>query len=236
MTTQVNVAKAFVLVVKHGEIDQSSSRVSSDRTSESTSPRLRAMFRVDEFRESLYALVGSTTCLAGARRACSASSVEISASALAESRHYPFVEFGREGISVYHLFPGDAEDSVGILVDFPYAGCLRKVTRVGRELRLGVRAKPRGFGTDDAWDPDDDKWVNIKFPRAGGAWYRIFFFASKSFPDLPSRGGRGRDTRRIREAVPRSGGARRARPAAPAREARRTFPARSDRLSPRDRK
>ena len=186
MTTQVNVAKAFVLVVKHGEIDQELiARFLGQNLREHFSALVRGMFRVDEFRESLYALVGEYDVSRGSSASVLSVVCESIRIGVVESRHYPFVEFGREGISVYHLFPGDAKDSVGILVDFPYAGCLRKVTRVGRELRLGVRAKPRGFGTDDAWDPDDDKWVIIKFPARGWSVVQnLLLRASKSYPDL----------------------------------------------------
>ena len=59
MTTQVNVAKAFVLVVKHGEIDQELiARFLGQNLRENFSALVRGVFLVDEFRELLYALVG----------------------------------------------------------------------------------------------------------------------------------------------------------------------------------
>ena len=196
------------------------------------------MFRVDEFRESLYALVGEYDVSRGSSASVLSVVCESIRIGVVESRHYPFVEFGREGISVYHLFPGDAKDSVGILVDFPYAGCLRKVTRVGRELRLGVRAKPRGFGADDAWDPDDDKWVIIKFPARGwSAWYRIFFFARRNPTPISFAGwSRTRHPPNPRSSPAEWWWATRPSCRACAWEARRTFLARSDRLFLRDRK
>ena len=140
MTTQVNVAKAFVLVVKHGEIDQ----------------ELIARFLGQNLREHFSAPCAMFRCRTKASRESTASrgreydvSRGSSASVLSvvcesirigvvESRHYPFVEFGREGISVYHLFPGDAKTAgAGIPVGFPHAGCLW-----GRDSRR-TRTPPR---------------------------------------------------------------------------------------------
>ena len=72
----------------------------------------------------------------------------------------PFVEFGRHGISFQHKFPDDEEH---VFVTLSYDKCVRRLTRRGDVLGVGLRARPHGFGAGDAWSGEDDHWASFEF-------------------------------------------------------------------------
>ena len=72
----------------------------------------------------------------------------------------PFVEFGRHGISFQHKFPDDEEH---VFVTLSYDKSVRRLTRRGDVLGVGLRARPHGFGAGDAWSGEDDHWASFEF-------------------------------------------------------------------------
>ena len=94
------------------------------------------------------------------------------------------VVFWRRGISFRYAFEDSPDEP--IFVDLSYATCLRAVSATAETgiVALGVREKPRGFGTSDTFDAEDDRWITFKFGPAQFAQAKAFLMkAAAEYPN-----------------------------------------------------